>query len=99
MIRETYYTNTTGKHNKDYLMVMDDSTMTLTCTWGPIGGSKHVDRQTLANAAELYNLEIEKHARRMKNGYSLVSQNSFNTDSAEFASDLRDLVAAERLYA
>lgn len=99
MIRETYYTNTTGGHNKDYLMVMDDETLTLTCTWGPIGGTKQVDKYESTNAQELYSLETDKHNRRLRHGYTIVTKNSFESSNSEFVNDLRDLIAAERLSA
>lgn len=97
MIRETYYTNTTGGHNKEYLMVLDQDALTLTCTWGPIGGTKQTDRYQVKTAQELLTLEQEKHVRRLKHGYSLITQS--RSDESDFLSDLNDLREAERISA
>lgn len=99
MLRETYYTNTTGGHNKDYLMVSDYEKFVLTCTWGPIGGTKQTDRYEVKTAQELMTLEEEKHARRIKHGYTLITQNRFDQTESEFLLDVSDLRAAERIFA
>ena len=102
---EKYYTHTKEGHNKDYRMIIDFSTLTLECHWGPIGGTKQIDRYKTENMTELTDLINEKHLRRIDHGYTDASATSiapskkyYSDDiSAEqdFYSDVADLIAAE----
>lgn len=98
MVTERYYTCTTGGHNKDYLFMMDDDRLIATATWGPIGGEKQVDKYKVANVDELTSLAGEKHARRLKHGYSFEwSREGLSPVSVEFEADLREMRLAERI--
>jgi len=97
---EKYYVNTDGKHNKDYRMVIRFSELSLECHWGRIGDTKQVDRYKTETMKELTDLINEKHLRRLDHGYTDVTsslKDSVVEVPIEFASDIADLVAAERL--
>ena len=97
---ERYYQNTKGSHNKDYQITVDYASSTVTCTWGPIGGHKTVDVYPCKNAQDADAVVREKHTRRIKHGYSLISSSSVDYAaevSDMFADDIRDMLEAERI--
>ena len=99
-ILQKYYTHTKEGQNKDYRMVINFSDLTLECHWGPIGGTKQIDRYKKENMTELTDLINEKHLRRIDHGY-IDDSEAFRLASVEvsgdFASEIADLIAAERL--
>ena len=96
MIGKRYYTNTTDGHNKDYLIEYDTERCFVTTTWGPIGGTKQVDRYKADSEEHTMLIVEEKHTRRLKHGYT-ISDISIDTYASDFASDLNDMIEAERL--
>jgi hypothetical protein len=101
-ILQKYYTHTKEGKNKDYRMVINFSDLTLECHWGPIGGTKQVDRYKMETMKELTNLINEKHLRRLDHGYTDTTSSLKDLGvevPIDFASDIADLVAAERLGA
>jgi hypothetical protein len=89
-----YYTNTTGGHNKDYLMIVDFERCTLECHWGPIGKAKTIDRYTTDSEEKIRDLVAEKHDRRIAHGYV---ENYGSGPVAGRVIDISDLLEAERI--
>lgn len=101
MIIQRYYQCVKGSHHKDYTMTIDETALSLVTEWGRIGGTKQRDVFNLPTLGDLRALIDEKHNRRMKNGYTLLSTNeaggAYAVSSNDFESDLQDLLAAERI--
>lgn len=101
MIVQRYYRNTSGGHNKEYTLTYDETALKVVAEWGPIGGTKQTDTYRADTLGDLRAIVDEKHNRRMKHGYILLSTNeaggTYAVSSKDFDADLQDLIAAERL--
>lgn len=72
-IRTIYYTNTKPGHNKDYEIMVDDSTMIITTRWGKIGGPKTESSVVYSNNRSLMTALSNHMSKRAARGYTLVS--------------------------
>lgn len=71
-IREAYYQNVTGGHNKDYRITWDLDTNTITSTYGPIGGTATTRVNTHRTRISAEATFEGKKSRREHHGYSLI---------------------------
>lgn len=75
--RRLYFQNTKPGHNKDYEILADYDTLTLTSAWGKIGHPKAQERVVARHAAHLDALLRAKITKRESRGYELVSDDTF----------------------